>query len=183
MLITCPSCAGRFELGDPGVKSTALCPLCGRVVVVRDAALVPEAKEDGTLPFDPGTEAALEPVTPADELTAVGGRGPKVALPAGKRVSLAILSGARKGDVVAIEAPHVTLGRAGGGADVEIDDSEVSRSHATLECVGGRFLLTDTGSTNGTFVGEERVQAREIEDKGEFRLGHTRFLLMVTERT
>jgi hypothetical protein len=182
MLITCPSCAGRFELDEPGAKATALCPLCGRVVVVRDAALVPEAKEGGTVPFDPGTEAALEPLTAADELTAVGGRGPKVALPAGKRISLAILSGPRKGDVMPIEAPRVTLGRSGGGADVEVDDSEVSRAHATLECVGGRFVLTDTGSTNGTFVAEERVQAREIEDKGEFRLGHTRFLLMVNER-
>jgi hypothetical protein len=183
MLITCPSCAGRFEIGDPGVKATALCPLCARVVVVRDAAIVPEAKEAGTIPFDPGTEAALEPATPADELTAVGGRGPKLALPPGKRISLAFLSGARKGDVVTIDAARVSLGRSGGGADIEVDDPEVSRGHATLECVGGRFVLTDTGSSNGTFVGEERIQAREIEDRGEFRVGRTRFLLMVTERS
>jgi hypothetical protein len=182
MLITCPSCAGRFEMHEPDVKATTTCRLCGRVIVVRDTAAVPEAKEGGTIPFDPSTEAALEPATAADERTSVGGRGPTLALPAGKRVSLALLSGPGKGGIVPVERPRVTLGRAGGGADIEIQDSEVSRTHATLECVGGRFLLTDVGSRNGTFVGEERVQVREIQDKGEFRLGLTRFLLMVTDR-
>lgn len=183
MLITCPSCAGGFEMSVPGVKATTVCPLCGRIVVVRDAVAVPEAKEGGTVPFDASTEAALEPVAPADEATAIGGRGATLALPAGKRVSLAILSGSRKGDVIPIESPRVGLGRVGGGADVELDDPEVSRAHATLECIGGRFVLRDTGSSNGTFVGEVRIETREIEDRAEFRLGHTGLLLMVTDRS
>ncbi len=113
----------------------------------------------------------------------VAGQG-SAALPLGKRVSLAILEGARKGDVVTLERPQVLIGRAGGraGANVEIPDSEVSRAHATLTCQGARVVLRDLGSTNGTFVGADRIEEREIEDQAEFRLGRTRFMLIVADQ-
>lgn len=181
MRIACPSCAHVFELApDSGsAKATAPCPSCGRVVVVRDAAVVAPSADAGTVPFDPGTEAALEPLEA--EATAIGMRS-VAALPAGKRISLAVLSGARQGEVILVERPRTTLGRAGGGADLEFDDAEMSRSHAALEWAGGSAILRDLGSTNGSFVGEQRVQIHTLEDKTEFRLGHTRLLLVITAR-
>ncbi len=106
------------------------------------------------------------------------------ALPPGKRVSLAILEGPRKGDVVILDRPQVLIGRAGGraGANVEIPDPEVSRAHATVTCHGPRFVLRDLGSTNGTFVGADRIEERQIEDHAEFRLGRTRFMLIVADQ-
>jgi predicted RNA-binding Zn-ribbon protein involved in translation (DUF1610 family) len=182
MPIACPSCGHGFELPDEvdAAKATSLCPACGRVVVVRDAAaVVRPSGEAGTVPFDPGTHAALEPL--AADATAVGLRA-AVALPAGKRISLAVLSGARQGDIIPIEKPRTTLGRAGGTADVQFDDPEISRSHAALEWAGGGALLRDLGSTNGSFVAEQRVSSHPLEDKAEFRLGHTRLLLVITDR-
>ena len=42
--------------------------------------------------------------------------------------------------------------------DVVIDDLQVSRRHAELRDLGGgRFQLTDTGSSNGTFVNGQRI--------------------------
>ena len=181
MPIACPSCGRSFELAPEGgaAKATALCPGCGRVVVVRDADVVRPSGDAGTVPFDPGTEAALEPLEA--EATAVGARA-AVTLPAGKRISLAVLSGARQGEVIPIERPRTTLGRAGGAADVQFDDAEMSRSHAALEWAGGGAILRDLGSTNGSFVAEQKVASHALEDKSEFRIGHTRLLLVITDR-
>ncbi len=179
--IACPSCGRTFELAPTGgsTKATTPCPACGRVVVVRDASAVAPAGDASTVPIDPGTEAALEPIDA--DATAVGGRA-AVLLPAGKRISLAVLSGARQGDVVPIDKPRTTLGRAGGAADVQFEDAEMSRSHAALEWAGGGAVLRDLGSTNGSFVGEQKVSTHPLEDKSEFRLGHTRLLLLITDR-
>lgn len=150
------------------------CALCGRIVVIRDAT------PPSPVPVDPGTEAYVEPLTPAEEPTAVGVARALLALPKDKRVSVAILSGDRKGDVVVLEQPSVTLGRGGGGADIQVADPEMSRSHAALDCRGSRIVLRDLGSRNGTFLGAERIESRELEQDAEFRLGATRFMLILT---
>jgi len=183
MFIRCPSCGGGFELAEQaiGVKATVPCPLCGRIVVARDAKVVPPAPVDGTVPDDPATNAALEALP--EDATAVAAKGQALALPQHKRLSIAILAGRRKGNVVPLEKPRVVLGRKGAGADVEIDDPEMSRAHAVLECHGPRIVLRDLGSRNGTFVGEERVESHELEDRSEFRLGGSAFMLIVTDRT
>jgi hypothetical protein len=183
MLITCPSCGGGFEIAADvlGVKATVPCPLCRRVVVVRDAHVVPPGKKEGTVPFDPGTEAAVEPLRPSEEKTDVSVEAP-LALPRGLRVSVAILSGPRKGQAVTLEKPRFVLGRSGGDADLELPDPQASRAHAALECRGARVTLRDLGSRNGTFCGDDRIQAREIESGAEFRVGDTRLMLVIAPR-
>ena len=55
----------------------------------------------------------------------------------------------------------VTVGRAPSADVVLAADPRVSRVHARLECVGGRWTLVDDGlSSNGTFVRGQRVQGR-----------------------
>jgi pSer/pThr/pTyr-binding forkhead associated (FHA) protein len=70
-----------------------------------------------------------------------------------------------------VAKPVVTIGRAG-SADVTIDDTTVSRQHATIKWEEDRFRLYDLGSSNGTFVGDLRVRAPVIlEDGSEVRFG------------
>ena len=50
----------------------------------------------------------------------------------------------------------------------------VSRQHATLELLRKTVMLTDLGSTNGTFLNEQRVQPQQrrvVRDNDELRLG------------
>ncbi|MEQ4301327.1 FHA domain-containing protein [Plantactinospora sp. B6F1] len=59
------------------------------------------------------------------------------------------------------------------GADVLLDDPKVSRWHATVELTVGRVLLTDTGSTNGTWLNGERLRGHaELRDGDRIRLGN-----------
>jgi len=104
-----------------------------------------------------------------------------LALPANLRVSLAILSGPARGRAVTLERPRLVIGRAGvGKADLELDDAEVSGAHAAIECRGEHVALRDLASTNGTWIGEERVAHAELEDGAEFRIGKTRFMLTLS---
>jgi len=52
---------------------------------------------------------------------------------------------------------------------LELDD--VSRRHALVDGAGGGHLLTDLGSLNGTFVGEERVERRLLRAGEQIRIG------------
>jgi ABC-type multidrug transport system ATPase subunit len=58
-------------------------------------------------------------------------------------------------------------------SDIVVTDSRVSWRHATLRLDGDCWLLEDTGSTNGTFVGHRRVQRIEITGHCSIRLGHS----------
>lgn len=42
--------------------------------------------------------------------------------------------------------------------DIKIRDDYVSRDHIELNCVGGRFMLRDAGSRNGTEINGERIK-------------------------
>lgn len=73
---------------------------------------------------------------------------------------------------------RITIGRGTDNA-LRLDwDPEVSRSHAILESVGGRWTLLDQGlSRNGTFVNEQRIAGRRVlSDRDVMRFGHTEVL-------
>ncbi len=57
-------------------------------------------------------------------------------------------------------------------ADIVVDEPLVSWRHAVVKVEDGRWLLSDDGSTNGTFAAGQRVQRVEITDSCQVRLGH-----------
>jgi hypothetical protein len=64
-------------------------------------------------------------------------------------------------EIYPIEAPVITLGRQW-DADLIFDDPRVSRLHAQIRMVDGRFVVFDLGSTGGTLVNGQRVQQRVL---------------------
>jgi predicted Ser/Thr protein kinase len=131
----------------------------------------------------PAAAPAMRPAPRVGEGTVRAGEpGAALSLPSGKRLSLAVLDGAERGAVFVVDRPRLLIGRSGGAAaHVELADPEASRTHAALECYGPRVVLRDLGSTNGTFCGERRVGAAELEDRSEFRIGNTRLMLIVAD--
>jgi ABC-type multidrug transport system ATPase subunit len=57
-------------------------------------------------------------------------------------------------------------------SDIVVDEARVSWHHAVLRLDGPTWLLEDVGSTNGTFLGVQRVQRVEITADCVVRLGH-----------
>jgi FHA domain len=69
-----------------------------------------------------------------------------------------------------------TIGRADTGqkVDIEIAHGTTSTHHATVEFEGNRAVLSDLGSTNGTFHNEEAIGfqgRRELRDGDKIRFG------------
>jgi pSer/pThr/pTyr-binding forkhead associated (FHA) protein len=77
--------------------------------------------------------------------------------------SLLVRSGTMKGRRLPVKVPVVNIGRADFN-DVVIGDPSVSTSHAKLQRRDDVWVLSDLGSTNGTFVEGERIS-------GEVALG------------
>ena len=58
--------------------------------------------------------------------------------------------------------------------DLRLNDASVSRYHAFLRRVDGRYLLSDVGSQNGTFVNGRQVHAPSALQSGDrIRAGTT----------
>ena len=181
--VRCPSCRSDFDVAGEVLaqRATVACARCGRVIVVRGAQPGGPPAEAGDEGSDPVTQPVLEPVD-ADELpTEIGVAGARLSLPEGKRVSVVALSGPDKGTVRVLDRPRLVFGRAAGAVDVVVSDPEASRTHAALECRGARIVLRDLDSRHGTFLGDQRVSSREVEDGSEFRIGSTSYLLLVKE--
>jgi hypothetical protein len=69
-----------------------------------------------------------------------------------------------------------TIGRE--GADITLDDDQVSRSHARVSVAGSTITIEDLGSTNGTFVNGTRIEAPTTLAPGDtVRIGATTFAL------
>jgi pSer/pThr/pTyr-binding forkhead associated (FHA) protein len=69
-------------------------------------------------------------------------------------------------------APGTTIGRA--ECDVELNDPDVSRLHAVVRLVDGGLAVEDLGSTNGTFVNEQRIAGiAELAAGDRVRFGNT----------
>ncbi len=94
---------------------------------------------------------------------------PGLRLPEKAKVVLSILSGPSKGESHTLANPRVVLGRK--GADIPVNDPEISRHHCLLEVRNTHVNLKDLDSTNGTFFNEERVRAAMLQDGAEFRIG------------
>ena len=75
-------------------------------------------------------------------------------------------SGPTPGTVFPLEGDQLIIGRDAVNA-VAINDAEVSRKHARLTFQGGKYVLEDLGSTNGTFVNGQRLVSSTVLKPGD----------------
>jgi len=79
---------------------------------------------------------------------------------------LVMHSGPTPGKVFPLEGDVITIGREAGNGII-INDAEVSRKHTQFVFQGGKVVVTDLGSTNGTFVNNQRLTGQHILQPGE----------------
>ena len=91
----------------------------------------------------------------------------------GTPTKLQIVGGPNTGQSVPLGDQPILLGR-GTDAAIRLDDDYVSTHHARFATNGEQWFVEDLGSTNGTYVGSQRVSAPVPVGLGiQVRLGKT----------
>lgn len=92
-----------------------------------------------------------------------------------KRAFVVVLAGDRMGEMFPLNDGRTTIGR-GLQTDVRINDEGISRTHALIEHVDGKYYLSDAGSTNGTYANGSRVDRSELQEGDKIQIGATSVL-------
>jgi predicted Zn finger-like uncharacterized protein len=201
MNIVCPSCQARYKFDEAKLGSRhsakTRCAKCGGVIEIVNPLFGDEASElDAPETIRPGSVSTPAPPRPKEPdtkkthlLRNVGedtdpgkhtGRNLQalLELPKDRRFSLAVIQGAATGQIFPVTKIRTTLGRS--GADICLDDPEASRQHAVVEILGDHAILRDVGSTNGTFVDNNRIEQEVLQNHTEFRIGSHVLMFIVT---
>lgn len=89
-----------------------------------------------------------------------------------KKARVVVVEGPDKGKDLVIDKERTTIGRSV-ICDLVLSDKAVSTTHVELVAKERGFLLRDLGSTNGTYVGELRIQEVWVKPGTVVRLGHS----------
>lgn len=73
----------------------------------------------------------------------------------------------------------VVIGRSP-DCDITIDNAAISRKHAQIEFSDGEYILSDLGSSNGTFLDGQQISKPEVLKPG-FNIGVAKFILTFQE--
>jgi len=95
-------------------------------------------------------------------------------------IELVVKLGERVIEEARIDKEVVNIGR-DPGCDITLDNLGVSRQHAQIRIVQGRYLLADNHSTNGTFLNGRPIQSAEISPGDLIQVGKFHMTFQVVE--
>lgn len=84
--------------------------------------------------------------------------------------SISLLIDGEEAETFWLGAGRSTIGRLDSN-EISVPDPGLSRHHAEIRPDKGRFILTDLGSTNGTFLNGKRVAEAELKDGAKITAG------------
>ncbi len=91
----------------------------------------------------------------------------------GAPAQLVISEGVNAGVTVPLAGDPILLGR-GADASIRLDDDYVSTRHARFVPHGEEWYVEDLGSTNGTYIGSQRITTPMVVGVGvQVRMGKT----------
>lgn len=88
-----------------------------------------------------------------------GGFSPKILL--GR---FTILNGTRAGEKLGLGGSGIRIGRESTICEIVLENPKVSRLHAEVVSIDGKVLLIDRNSSNGTFVNDQKIDKRFLQD-------------------
>ena len=142
------------NFGHRNPTGSNFCSSCGSV-------LETSLDEPTTITFHPVT-----PTDPIDEELAFD----LDEIPSGMG-ALVVLRGPKAGSRFLLDADVTTAGRHP-DSSIFLDDITVSRRHAEVRRDGDRYLASDAGSLNGTYVNRERIESEaELTAGDELQIG------------
>ena len=107
-----------------------------------------------------------------------------VVIPVGElakdRGVLIVRAGEQAGTRFTLDNDVTRLGRHP-DSEISLDDITVSRRHAEVQRTAEGYMVADSGSLNGTYVNQERVERAALRHGDEVQIG--KFRLVFFERT
>ena len=92
---------------------------------------------------------------------------------------LIVRAGAQAGARFELTSDLTRLGRHP-DSEISLDDITVSRRHADVQRLAEGYFVADSGSLNGTYVNQERVERAQLRHGDELQIG--KFRLVFFER-
>jgi pSer/pThr/pTyr-binding forkhead associated (FHA) protein len=165
MHVQCPRCNATIHLEDPqDGPQIVKCWMCQATIDTPHPDPAPKTIRASSS----NSRENLDPV--ALRINSSAG-GSNAELSIAERIRLEIVFGPAQGTEFEITKSLVVIGRKGGGADIEIDDPEVSRSHCAIEVRQDGILLHDLRSTNGTYLRGSPITLIRLAAMSIFRIG------------
>jgi len=91
----------------------------------------------------------------------------------GSPTHVAVIQGQNSGVTASLADAPILIGR-GNDAAIRLDDDYVSTRHARIAASGDQWYVEDLGSTNGTYLGTQRItQPTTIGLGAQVRIGKT----------
>jgi hypothetical protein len=64
--------------------------------------------------------------------------------------------------------------------DIQIQEQTITGKHARFEVNGSEVVLTDLGSTNGTFVNGEKIKTKQLKNTDQIRMGNVEMTIKIS---
>lgn len=74
------------------------------------------------------------------------------------------LNGTRAGEKLGLGGSGIRIGRESTICEIVLENPKVSRLHAEVVSIDGRVLLIDRNSSNGTYVNDQKIDKRFLQD-------------------
>jgi S1-C subfamily serine protease len=75
-----------------------------------------------------------------------------------------ILNGTRAGEKLGLGGSGIRIGRESTICEIVLENPKVSRLHAEVVSIDGKVLLIDRNSSNGTYVNDQKIDKRYLQD-------------------
>ncbi|HPQ38915.1 MAG TPA: FHA domain-containing protein [bacterium] len=183
MKVFCDNCMGENEVDEASLERNgyrAACQICGHMIFVDSEEvqainlrrkLREKAQQPPPVVEESVDETDLFGSVSQSNLTTTVAADIEIPQTATSPARLVVIEGSDAGLEIPMEIPRLVIGRR--GADVNLNDRLVSRRHAAIEAGGGRYLLKDLGSTNGTFLNGQPAGMEFLKHGDEIQIGST----------
>lgn len=125
-----------------------------------------EVETDPTVLYVPIEDRAEHPLSPDEAAHVEGLSG----------YAIVVEKGPRKGMSFLLNDGNTTVGRHP-DSDIFLNDVTVSRHHCRFVTSGDELTVEDSGSTNGTYVNDERVDSAKLQAGDEVLIGRFHFVI------
>ena len=125
-----------------------------------------EVESDPTVVYVPIKDRADHPLTREEAGSVEGFTG----------YALVIERGPQTGMTYVLSPGNTTVGRHP-ESDIFLNDVTISRQHCRFLLADGKLVVEDSGSTNGTYVNDARVDGAQLRAGDEVVVGRFHFLV------